>query len=63
MSNNTVKFGLSRVHYAMVTETVATDGTVSSTYGDMKALAGAVNLSLSSSASKSGCQPFSVFKS
>lgn len=53
MSNNTVKFGLSRVHYAMVTETVATDGTVSSSYGDMKALVGAVNLSLSSSASKS----------
>lgn len=53
MANNKVKFGLKNVHYAMVTETVATDGTVSSTYGSLKALAGAVSLSMSSSASKS----------
>ena len=53
MANNKVKFGLKNVHYALVTETVATDGTVTSTYGDVKALAGAVSLSMSSSASKS----------
>lgn len=53
MANNKVKFGLKNVHYAMVTETVSTDGTVSSSYGTVKALAGAVNLSLSSTASKS----------
>lgn len=55
MANNKVKYGLKNVHYALVTETVATDGSgaVVSTYGTMKALAGAVSLSLSSSASKS----------
>lgn len=53
MANNKVKFGLKNVHYAMVTETVGTDGTVSSSYGSLKALAGAVSMSLSSSASKS----------
>ena len=55
MAANKVKFGLKNVHYALVTETVVTTGadagkTVSS-YGDLKALAGAVSLSLSSSAS------------
>lgn len=55
MANNKVKYGLKNVHYALVTETVATDGSgaVTSTYGSLKALAGAVLLSLSSSASKS----------
>lgn len=53
MANNKVKFGLKNVHYALVTETVATDGTVSSSYGDVKAIAGAVSLSMSSTASKS----------
>lgn len=55
MANNKIKYGLSNVHYALVTETVATDGSgaIVSTYGTMKALAGAVSLSLSSSASKS----------
>lgn len=53
MGSNKVKFGLKNVHYAMVTETVASDGTVSSSYGTMKALAGAVSLSMSSTASKS----------
>lgn len=53
MGSNKVKFGLKNVHYALVTETVATDGTVTSTYGDLKALAGAVSLSLSSTGSKS----------
>lgn len=55
MSENKVKFGLKNVHYALVTETVATDGSgaITSTYGSLKALAGAVSLSMSSSASKS----------
>ncbi len=53
MGSNKVKFGLKNVHYAMVTETVASDGTVSTSYGTVKALAGAVSLSMSSTASKS----------
>ena len=53
MPDNKVKFGLSKVHYAMVTETVGAGGEVTSTYGELKPLAGAVNLSMSSSASKS----------
>ena len=55
MSANKVKYGLKNVHYALVTETVATDGSgaVTSSYGSLKALAGAVSLSLSSTASKS----------
>ena len=53
MGSNKVKFGLKNVYYAMVTETVASDGTVSTSYGTVKALAGAVSLSMSSTASKS----------
>ena len=57
MAENKVKFGLKNVHYALVTETVVTTGAdagkIVSSYGDLKALAGAVSLSLSSSASKS----------
>lgn len=52
MAANKVKFGLCNVHYALVTETV-TSGVTTTTYGTVKALPGAVNLSLSSSASKS----------
>lgn len=57
MGANKVKYGLKNVHYALVTESVVTTGadagkTVSS-YGELKALAGAVSLSLSSTASKS----------
>ena len=54
MSANKVKYGLKNVHYALVTETVATDGTgaITSSYGSLKALAGAVSLSMSPSASK-----------
>lgn len=57
MGANKVKYGLKNVHYALVTETVVTTGadagkTVSS-YGEVKALAGAVSLSMSSTASKS----------
>lgn len=55
MSANKVKYGLKNVHYALVTETVATDGSgaISSSYGALKALAGAVNLSLNSNAERS----------
>lgn len=55
MGANKVKYGLKNVHYALVTETVATDGSgaITSSYGSLKALAGAVSLSLDSSASKS----------
>ena len=52
MANNKVKYGLSNVHYAMVTETVSS-GVVTSSYGTLKPLAGAVNLSLASSGAKS----------
>lgn len=55
MGANKVKYGLKNVHYALVAETVATDGSgaITSSYGSLKALAGAVSLSLDSSASKS----------
>ena len=57
MSANKVKYGLKNVHYALVTETVATTGAdagkVVTSYGELKALAGAVSLSMSSTASKS----------
>ena len=54
MSANKVKYGLKNVHYALVTETVATDGSgaITSTYGSLKALAGAVSLSMSSNSEK-----------
>lgn len=52
MANNKVKYGLKNAHYALVTETVATDGTVSTTYGTVKALAGAVSISLDSNSTK-----------
>lgn len=52
MAANKVKYGLSRVHYAKVTETVSTTGETTTTYGSLKALAGAVSLTLSSSAEK-----------
>ena len=46
MNNNKVKFGLTNVHYAIVTETVnQTTGEITSSYGAVKAWPGAVNLS------------------
>lgn len=53
MAENKVKYGLKNVHYAMITETVSTSGTVTTTYGDVKAIAGAVSLSMSSNADRS----------
>ena len=55
MASNKVVYGLKNVKYALVTETVATDGSgaVTSSYGSLKALAGAVSLTLSSNADKS----------
>ncbi len=50
---NKVKFGLKNVHYALVTETVGSDGTTTSSYGSLKALAGAVSLSLDANDDKS----------
>lgn len=52
MSENKIKYGLSRVAYALVTETTQS-GVTTSSYGTVKDLKGAVNLSLSSSGSKS----------
>lgn len=51
MAANKVKFGLSRVAYALVTETT-TSGVTTSSYGTIKELKGAVNLSLSNDAEK-----------
>ena len=55
MGANKVKYGLSKVFYALATETVATDGSgaITTTYGSLKALAGAVSLTMSSNAQKS----------
>lgn len=52
MAASKVKYGLSNVAYALVTETTQS-GVTTSSYGTIKELKGAVNLSLSSSASKS----------
>lgn len=52
MASNKVKYGLSRVAYALVTETT-TSGVTSSSYGTIKELKGAVSLSMSNSGSKS----------
>ena len=52
MAANKVKFGLSKVAYALVTETT-TSGVTTSSYGTIKELKGAVSLSLSNDAEKS----------
>lgn len=51
-TKNKVKFGLSNVHYALVSETES-EGVVTSTYGDVKSWPGAISLSLDSTAEKS----------
>lgn len=51
-TKNKVKFGLSNVHYALVTETES-KGVVTSSYGDVKSWPGAISLSLDSTAEKS----------
>lgn len=53
MAENKVKYGLKNVHYALVTETVGEGGVVTTSYGTVKALAGAVSLSMSSNADRS----------
>ena len=51
-ATNKIKFGLKNVHYAVVTETLdSTTGKITSTYGDVKAWPGAVNISLDPSGS------------
>ena len=52
MSANKVKYGLKNVHYALVTETTQS-GVTTSSYGSLKALSGAVSLSLSNNSEKS----------
>ena len=49
---NKVKYGLSNVHYALVTETES-EGVVTSSYGPVKSWPGAISLSLDSTAEKS----------
>lgn len=52
MAANRVKFGLKNVHYAIVTETLdPDDGTITSTYGEVKAWPGAVNLTIDAAGS------------
>ena len=51
MASNKVKFGLSRVAYSLITETVS-DGVVTTSYGTIKFLEGAVSLSLANDAEK-----------
>ena len=52
MAANRVKFGLKNVHYAIVTETLdPDDGTITSTYGAVKAWPGAVNLTIDAAGS------------
>lgn len=52
MAANRVKFGLKNVHYAIVTETLNPgDGTITSTYGAVKAWPGAVNLTIDAAGS------------
>lgn len=48
---NKIMFGLKNVHYAVVTETVGEDGSITSTYGTPKAWKGAVNISLNQNGS------------
>lgn len=50
---NKVNFGLKNVHYAVITETVQSDGSIKSTYGTPKAWPGAVSLNLAQSGSSS----------
>lgn len=47
MAESKVMYGLSNVHYALLTETTDPEtGAIVSTYGDVKAWPGAVNITL-----------------
>lgn len=45
MAKDKILYGLSEVHYAIATETVGSDGKITTTYGDVKPWKGAVSLS------------------
>lgn len=47
MAGNPISYGLCNVHYAIVTETIDESGKITSSYGEVKAWPGAVELAIS----------------